>query len=472
MPAASVDRIQFLLDNVPCYLEVKDSLLHLKTSKKVSPVSLRSLSSFTKTFPLQNIISVQSECDRQKYENQNSIYTPNLKVISNNKVSPCYYVTIHVFTVKKHCHRKLQTIKLKTNNENDTKQCKEILDSEVEKCLKTAGIKRPKNLLVFVNPYGGKKQAVSVHKNIVSPLFKLAGVKETVVITERRNHAKDFVESDDLSMYDGVIAVGGDGMFNEIMNGVLIAAQNKNSISLDGEPKALENEPIRYDSAAIKIGLIPAGSTNCLSYVSQGNDDPYSSTLQVICGESHPLNVCSIHDDAGKFIRFSFSMTSYGYFGHVLRKSEDLRKLGPTRYDLAGISAFTQLKSYSSEVTYLLSSPEKPHNVANDNSKCRYPCTTCNMSVENCKSDSISASSTCDFVEKDLEADVDDKNSDNELSAFYNSETSSSSGLSSSNSSYSDKEIKVMDKKCLKSRSNEDVTDTSSCSEWRVSLNI
>ena len=37
-------------------------------------------------------------------------------------------------------------------------------------------LQRPKSLLVFINPFGGKKKARKVYKDKVSPLFKLAGI--------------------------------------------------------------------------------------------------------------------------------------------------------------------------------------------------------------------------------------------------------------------------------------------------------
>ena len=43
-----------------------------------------------------------------------------------------------------------------------------------------------------------------------------------VVVTERANHAKDMLQTIPLDNYDGVISVGGDGMFAEVFNGVVI----------------------------------------------------------------------------------------------------------------------------------------------------------------------------------------------------------------------------------------------------------
>ncbi|KAL0298344.1 UNVERIFIED_CONTAM: Ceramide kinase [Sesamum radiatum] len=83
---------------------------------------------------------------------------------------------------------------------------------------------RPKNLLVFVHPKSGKGHGCRIWE-AVAPLFSQAKVKTKVIMTERAGHARDILVSitnKDLSLYDGVVAVGGDGFFNEILNSLLL----------------------------------------------------------------------------------------------------------------------------------------------------------------------------------------------------------------------------------------------------------
>jgi len=67
---------------------------------------------------------------------------------------------------------------------------------------------RPKSLLVFVNPYGGRRKAKEIFQTIVEPVFKLAGISLTVVYTQYQNHARNYVEEKDISNFCGIIAVG------------------------------------------------------------------------------------------------------------------------------------------------------------------------------------------------------------------------------------------------------------------------
>ena len=52
---------------------------------------------------------------------------------------------------------------------------------------------RPKNLLVFINPYSGSGASSKVWSEVVQPVFSKARVKSTLVETEHPDHARDYV---------------------------------------------------------------------------------------------------------------------------------------------------------------------------------------------------------------------------------------------------------------------------------------
>lgn len=59
---------------------------------------------------------------------------------------------------------------------------------------------------------------------IQSSIIPIAGVRYQVVETERINHSRHVLEGlslAELQSYDGVVAVGGDGLFQEALNGLL-----------------------------------------------------------------------------------------------------------------------------------------------------------------------------------------------------------------------------------------------------------
>lgn len=81
---------------------------------------------------------------------------------------------------------------------------------------------RPRKLLVIVNPYGGRKHGTAKWKQ-VAPIFEKAGIETTVITTTHRGHAREIMEQaseEELLSRDGVVVVGGDGHFNEVLNGL------------------------------------------------------------------------------------------------------------------------------------------------------------------------------------------------------------------------------------------------------------
>ncbi|WIA21465.1 hypothetical protein OEZ85_000672 [Tetradesmus obliquus] len=76
---------------------------------------------------------------------------------------------------------------------------------------------RPKHLLVFVNPFGGRRQAPQVWQRVAAPVLAAAGTQCDVLETTHQGHAESVVRSlsqQQLQQLDGVVAVGGDGLYS------------------------------------------------------------------------------------------------------------------------------------------------------------------------------------------------------------------------------------------------------------------
>lgn len=74
------------------------------------------------------------------------------------------------------------------------------------------------SVLLLYNPYSGAKKGESVHRK-ASDLFKGAGVRVHSIRLERRGHAEEVCRTMDLSQYDVVVPIGGDGTIHECVNG-------------------------------------------------------------------------------------------------------------------------------------------------------------------------------------------------------------------------------------------------------------
>ncbi|XP_077565968.1 ceramide kinase isoform X2 [Stigmatopora nigra] len=227
---------------------------------------------------------------------------------------------------------------------------------------------RPKSLLVYINPYGGKRQAKYIYDQKVAPLFSRACIAVDVIVTERANHARDHLRTEaKLDQYDGVVCVGGDGMFSEILHGLVARTQMEHGI--DPNPPDVNLAP-----CSLRIGIIPAGSTDCICFATVGTNDPVTSALHIIVGDSQAMDVCSVHHD-DTFLRYSVSLLGYGFYADIQTDSERQRWLGPARYDLSGVKTFLSHNYYEGTVSFVPAEDE----VANprDKEQCRAGCRVC-----------------------------------------------------------------------------------------------
>ncbi|KAJ8017080.1 hypothetical protein DPEC_G00014060 [Dallia pectoralis] len=244
--------------------------------------------------------------------------------------------------------------------------------TQLRMALKTHSRSRPRRLLVFINPFGGKKQGRNIYQSLIGPLFELAGISCHVVVTERANQARDHILKKDLTGFDGVVCVGGDGMFSELLHGVIGRTQQEAGLS--------EHDPtLTLQSCDLHIGIIPAGSTDCVCFATVGVNDPVTSALHIIIGDSQPLDVCSVHHRSS-LVRYSVSLVGYGFYGDVLAESEKHRWMGPLRYDYAGTMVYLSNRSYAGVVQYIPADPQFSN--PRDNTRCLSGCSVCSKSTE------------------------------------------------------------------------------------------
>ncbi|KAH8381987.1 hypothetical protein KR009_001266 [Drosophila setifemur] len=203
---------------------------------------------------------------------------------------------------------------------------------------------RVRRLLVFINPYGGRKAGAQTYERYVRPIFQLAGVDATCITTQRANQVRDILLSHDLGVYDAVCCVGGDGTVAEVINGLLFRRMRE--LELD------EQRPPYIPRPALPVGVIPAGSTDTIAYSMHGTADVRTAAIHVILGQHRGLDVCSV-SNGQSLLRFCASVLSYGYLGDVAAQSENYRWMGPRRYEYSGVKAFLSNRGYEAELRLL-----------------------------------------------------------------------------------------------------------------------
>lgn len=353
---------------------------------------------------LESDLTLAAECFVGNGSHDSGMNHFMVHTFQKSKSQPCLWS----LAVYKFGNKDLQTCQMWVNKINDS------LSKEVG---------RPKNLLVFVHPMSGKGNGRRIWET-VAPIFSRAKINTKVIVTQRAGHAFDVMTSatnEELNSYDGVLAVGGDGFFNEILNGFLssrhkapfppipsdfLDALGNNSNPLVNDPNGadseihnnIESDPLLSSSAhnesgfshlrtndgshiedqienplpnqRLRLGIIPAGSTDAIVICTTGARDPITSALHIILGKKLCLDVAQVvrwkTTSTSKIepcVRYAASFAGYGFYGDVITESEKYRWMGPKRYDYAGTKVFLKHRSYEAEVGYLEVESEKDSSI-------------------------------------------------------------------------------------------------------------
>ena len=166
-----------------------------------------------------------------------------------------------------------------------------------------------------MNPYAGTKKANRYLTDILV-LFGENGYNSTVYMTEGSDDAKKHV-SKNAKNFDLIVAIGGDGTFNEVVAGVL-----KSGVD-------------------VEVGYIPAGSTNDFANSLKLSKNILKAASDIVQGTAIEL-------DIGSFNGRSFSyVASFGAFTDISYKTPQNVKntFGYFAYAVEGIKNLMNIKS-------------------------------------------------------------------------------------------------------------------------------
>lgn len=134
-----------------------------------------------------------------------------------------------------------------------------------------------------MNPLSGRKRGLEIYQKFVEPLFRLISVRVTLVTTQRTNHSHDYILENGWHNVDGIVSVGGDGTFMEMVNGVIARTAKNSNIDLN-------DSSVRIPPPAVRIGVIPAGSTDAIAYSLHGTADIQTAVIHIINGKRSLAN--------------------------------------------------------------------------------------------------------------------------------------------------------------------------------------
>ncbi|XP_046544665.1 ceramide kinase-like [Haliotis rubra] len=222
------------------------------------------------------------------------------------------------------------------------KICDKIL-AQLEPML--AAKRRPKQLLVIVNPNSGRRQAKKIFHRKVEPFFQLVGITCKVIVTERPKQAQEILQSHDLTDIDGVVTVGGDGLYCECLSGLVMRAQKDAGIDYnDPDAEVVPSE--------VPIGIIPAGSGDYVVQYLHGTRDVMTAAIHIALGKSGPVNAVSVHQER-QLSAYSGLLLGFGLFGDIMNDCEKFRWMGSSRFNIIPMGTVLRRRMFDVEVEYL-----------------------------------------------------------------------------------------------------------------------
>mgnify|MGYP001284334962 CR=1 FL=1 len=171
-------------------------------------------------------------------------------------------------------------------------------------------IKR-KKFCILVNPVAGGRKTTKIFTKI-QPLFDTSSVQSVKYFSDRPGFITDFIINSNLSEFDGLCVVGGDGTIHEAVLGLMKSGKAK----------------------SIPLGIIPGGTGNAF-IEDLGCRDPIKAANRIIDGKVSPIDIFQIvHNEATSY---AFNIIGWGMASDVNIQAEQLRWLGGIRYSISAV---------------------------------------------------------------------------------------------------------------------------------------
>ena len=165
--------------------------------------------------------------------------------------------------------------------------------------------------LLIINPISGRKNGQK-NSTLIIDYFKKNNMPLTIFLTEYKGHAKQYIHNLNASLFSHLIIYGGDGTFNEVINGLLSRLDNY--------------QPI--------LGFLPGGSGNSVMYHLQ-KLNLYDACDSIINQKVKTIDVMKIKYQ--NTTQYSINMLGWGMVTDIGILAEKLRWLGLMRYNIASL---------------------------------------------------------------------------------------------------------------------------------------
>nr|XP_034831270.1 sphingosine kinase 1 [Maniola hyperantus] len=196
-----------------------------------------------------------------------------------------------------------------------------------------------KKLLILLNPKSGPGKARELFQTKVAPILQEAEASYDLHVTKYAKYAREFVRTRNVYAWRGIVAVGGDGVLFEILNGMF------------------ERLDWQQALAEVPLAILPCGSGNGLARtICHHYNEPYipqnltGLSMSLARGKTAPMDVIRV--ETRSKIMFSFLSVGWGLLSDIDIESERLRAIGGQRFTLWALARLVGLRKYKGVVSY------------------------------------------------------------------------------------------------------------------------
>lgn len=195
-----------------------------------------------------------------------------------------------------------------------------------------------RRIAVIVNPISGRKKGIKTFRKCMLPMLEYTDIACAYFETNAGDFVPQWCLNTDLSLFSEIVLFGGDGLLNQLLNG--LAAKGR----LD-----------------IPIGIVPCGSQNALA-CAIGCKNPLKACLHSIKCSKISADLLKLSLDGT--ILLASSATAWGIVSDIAIEAQSMRQFGTAvspkqRYALCGIKKMvSSWKEYQAKVKFI---PADPH---------------------------------------------------------------------------------------------------------------
>ena len=161
-----------------------------------------------------------------------------------------------------------------------------------------------KDILLIINPNASKGHGARKARSIGS-YFRSLGRQCTIAYTNGEGHARSLAERGAGYGYRTIVAAGGDGTVNEVLNGIMRSGKNKD----------------------IMMGLIPIGRGNDFAWAAGIPKDPWKAAKLIANGTAKPCDVGFVLGGDSSDGMYFLNGAGIGFEAIVNFKAADYRRL-------------------------------------------------------------------------------------------------------------------------------------------------